>query len=512
MAIVFSKELNELDLLFAYNNNNVIFSHDTVLTATRATVYLTDFDFQFTLYPDPSGNFHFNYKTAVSNLINQNNFADTSCFDLVTPIVNNFKARVISDGGTFESFDCLVQQIYDLGVDPIIAWTDEIFKYTNVVYTIYFSNNTTNTITKSYEFLSAYVNYQNFKKLYPSFPYPVTTEMMLKPIPYLKYWSGYPFDITFYNGEMSDLNIGTITNIGQTFSLRNPIWEVNTITPNIGCFSNGTPSFNGSVGDDVTFYYNRPTDNDILSSIRENDIISMSNSSIGTWVYSVNSISKTGGIYAINLKIVTIGTIVSPINGSIISNSITLANGLINTETYTNENRIIRVVISNGNEFINLERGYNNFLINNVSIQIEKITGHCNGHYIKWLNSFGGWNYWLFYKGNDTLTTKDLGQIYNDYNDVVDTVSPYISIGKTSENNIAVRQDDITENEMQILNDLLDSPKVYLFTGEPNENATCHDWLEVNIKAGSFRVSSSREKMNNLNLTIEIPTNTTKIL
>jgi hypothetical protein len=402
MAIVFSKELNELDLLFAYNNNNVIFSHDTVLTATRATVYLTDFDFQFTLYPDPSGNFHFNYKTAVSNLINQNNFADTSCFDLVTPIVNNFKARVISDGGTFESFDCLVQQIYDLGVDPIIAWTDEIFKYTNVVYTIYFSNNTTNTITKSYEFLSAYVNYQNFKKLYPSFPYPVTTEMMLKPIPYLKYWSGYPFDFTWYNGNESNL-----------------IFNINPTT--------------GATG----------------TSERGNSVI------------------------------------------------------ILNTE------RVNRVIISNGgNEFITLNTGYST--INDF--QIEKITDHCNGHYIKWLNSFGGWNYWLFYKGNDTLTTKDLGQIYNDYNDVIDTVSPYISIGKTSENNIAVRQDDITENEMQILNDLLDSPKVYLFTGEPNENATCHDWLEVNIKAGSFRVSSSREKMNNLNLTIEIPTNTTKIL
>jgi hypothetical protein len=391
MAIVFSKELNELDLLFAYNNNNVIFSHDTVLTSTKATVYLTGFDFEFTLYPDPSGNFHFNFKTAVSNLINQNNFADNSCFDLVTPIVNDFKESVISDGGTFESFECLVQQIYDLGVDPIIAWTDEIFKYTNVVYTIYFSNNSTNTVTKSYAFLSAYVNYQNFKKLYPSFPYPIATEMMLKPIAYLKYWNGYPFDFTWYNGNESDL------------------------------------------------------------------------------VFNVN------------------GT----------------------TETYTNSEIVNRVIISNGgNEFITLNTGYNT--INNF--QIEKITDRCNGHYIKWLNSFGGWNYWLFYKGNDTLTTKDLGQIFNDYNDVVDTVSPYISIGKTSENNIAVRQDNITENEMLILNDLLDSPKVYLFTAEQNENATCNDWLEVNIKSGSFIVSNSREKMTSLNITIELPTNTTKIL
>ena len=65
---------------------------------------------------------------------------------------------------------------------------------------------------------------------------------------------------------------------------------------------------------------------------------------------------------------------------------------------------------------------------------------------------------------------------------------------------------------MLILNDLLDTPKVYLFTGTQNQTVQCSEWLEVNIKAGSFRVSNSKEKMTSLNLTIEIPTNTTKIL
>jgi hypothetical protein len=512
MAIVFEKQLSLNDLLFSYNNNTVTFKQSsTTLIPTKATVFFNNM--QFTLFPDPQKKFYFNFKYAVSTMLNgTNNFADVISLDLVTPIVNDFQSEVIADGGTFEAFDCLVAQITELGVDPIIDYTDTIFKNFNVTYKIFYSNNSEDTQVVNYNFLSAVVNPQNYKQLYPDFPYAVDTQMFLKPIPYLKYWSGYPFDVTFYNGHLSDLVVGTITNIGQTFSLRNLIWEASTTTPIDGSFSNGTPSFNGAVGDDVTFYYNRPTDNDILSSIRENDIISMNNNVIGTWVYSVNSVLKTGDIYAINLEIVTIGALASPGNGSTISNSITLANGLINTERYTNENRINRVVISNGNEFINLERGYNNFVINNVSIQIENITDVCSGHYLKWLNSFGGWNYWLFYKGNDTLTTKDLGTIYNDYEDVVDTISPYVAIGKTSENNIAVRQELITPNEMLILNDLLDSPKVYLFTGTPSEVAQPNDWLEVTIKAGSFRVSNSKEKMNNLNLTIEIPTNTTKIL
>jgi hypothetical protein len=391
MAILFEKELSESDILFAYNNNIVIFrEEDVLLTAKKAVITFNGKT--FTLYPDPSGRFYFNFKYSAPVFLNSNNFEDNTCFDLAEQAATEFQNEVIADGGTFEAFDCLVAQLEELGIAPIIQWTDNIFKIYDVVYKIFYTNGTEDEFKKDYYFLSAYVNYQNFKQLYPDFPYDAETQkMMLKPIPYLKYWSGYPFDFTWYDGTKSNLEF--------------------------------------------------------------------------------------------------------TING--------------NLETYTNDTEINRVVISNGsNEFITLNIGYNT--INDF--QIEKITDHCKGHYIKWLNSFGGWNYWLFYKGNDTLTTKDLGQIFNDYNDVVDTVSPYVSIGKTSENNIAITQDNITPNEMLILNDLLDSPKVYLFTGLPNQKTKCKEWLEVNIKQGTFRVSNSREKMTSLNITIELPANTTKTL
>jgi hypothetical protein len=391
MAIVFEKNLSLTDLLFAYNNNNVTFKQsNTSLIAKKATVF---FDNQlFTLFPDPNGKFYFNFKYSAPTFINDSNFADGSCFNLAEQIATTFQNEVIADGGTFEAFDCLVEQLEDLGIDPIIDWTDNIYKEFEVTYKIFYTNNTEDTLIQYYDFLSAYVNYQNYKQLYPNYPYNAdATQMMLKPIPYLKYWNGYPFDFTWYDGTESEL-----------------YFDVNG----------------------EQFYFQ-------------------------------------------------------------------------------NSNRINRVIVSNGgNEFISLNAGYNT--IN--EFEIEKITDICEGHYIKWLNSFGGWNYWLFYKGNDTLTTKDLGQIFNDYEDVVDTISPYVSIGKTSENNIAVVQDNITQNEMLILNDLLDTPKVYLFTGKPNQNVQCKEWLEVNIKSGAFRVSNSREKMNSLSLTIEIPTNTTKIL
>ena len=505
MAIVFEKQLSLTDLLFSYNNNTVTFRQSsTTLTPTKATVFFNNM--QFTLFPDPSKKFYFNFKYAVSTMINgTNNFADVINLDLVTPIVNDFQSEVLADGGTFEAFDCLVAQLYDLGIDPIIDYTDFIFKPFNVTYKIFYSNNTQDTQAIKYNFLSAVVNPQNYKQLYPGFPYAVDTQIMLKPIQYLKYWSGYPFDLTFYNGELSDLEVGVDTDLGAVYSLGFD-WEY-PYSSSVNVFSTNDGNFSGALNSNKIFNYQVQGNEQVFGNLKIGDYIT-----INDWKFEILNITSVGYDYAITTKIIIKGTDYIPNDGGTITSAFELNNGIQTTETYTNENRINRVIISNGNELINLERGYNNFVINNVSIQIENITEVCGGHYLKWLNAFGGWNYWLFYKGNDTLTTKDLGTIYNDYEDVVDTISPYVAIGKTSENNITVKQELITPNEMLILNDLLESPKVYLFTGTQNEIVQPNDWLEVTIKAGSFRVVNSREKLNSLSLTIELPANNTKTL
>lgn len=390
MAIIFDKQLTLTDLLLSYNNNTVTFKTNSALIISSATVTIGSLVFR--LFPDPASKFHFNFKYSVSTLINgTNNFADSTDFDLVTPIANAFKTRVINDGGTFEAFDCLVSQIDSLGVAPIINWTDYIYKNYNVVYTIFFTNNTSETQTVNYSFLSAYVNPQSYKQLYSQYPFQVAGQYILKPISYFKKWLGYPFDITYYNGLLNDLT------------------------------------------------------------------------------FIVNGVTKI----------------------------------------VPNTNRINRVIFSDGeSNYFNLQNGYNT--VN--QIYIEQIGNACDGHYLKFLNSFGGWNYWLFNKGNNTLTTKDLGIINNDYNDVVDTISPYINIGKTSENNITVVQENLTPDDLLILNDILESPKVYLFTGVQNQLVEPNDWLEVSIKSGAFRVANAREKMTSLSLNIDLPMNNTKTL
>lgn len=190
--------------------------------------------------------------------------------------------------------------------------------------------------------------------------------------------------------------------------------------------------------------------------------------------------------------------------------------------TFTNTSKVPRLFFSDGRLDISIEDlipftdGFNDVTItsgtNNVNFLVEKVTTYCEGHYLKWLNSFGGWSYWLFYRGNENITTTELGVINNDFYNLEDTVSPFISLGKNSGNSITVFQDGITKDERELLRDLLDSVKVYFFTGVAFSQSSDKDWVEVNISGGQFRLTNAREMMNTLTMTIDLPENVTRKL
>lgn len=203
----------------------------------------------------------------------------------------------------------------------------------------------------------------------------------------------------------------------------------------------------------------------------------------------------------------------------------------IDIENITNSGSIVisttdkidRLVFSDGRltpsleEDLNIQEGLNNLVFSYIggtfNLALNKITNYCeNGIYIKWINSFGGWNYWLFSKGQEQLKTKELGVLNNDFNNLEDTLSPLVSLGKTSESLIKVREQRIKEYDKIILSDLLDSAKVYLFTGTPYARNYANDWMEVNLASGSFVLENPRSDLYTLNLTIELPTNITRTL
>jgi hypothetical protein len=85
-------------------------------------------------------------------------------------------------------------------------------------------------------------------------------------------------------------------------------------------------------------------------------------------------------------------------------------------------------------------------------------------------------------------------------------------LGKTSANTIKVQQKRIIQQDKILLSDLLDSAKVYLFTGTPFSQNTFNDWIEVNLTNGSFTIENPRSNMYQFDFTLELPPNVTRNL
>lgn len=194
-------------------------------------------------------------------------------------------------------------------------------------------------------------------------------------------------------------------------------------------------------------------------------------------------------------------------------------NNNISSDTFTLD-KIDRLVFSDGRTDVSIEdsltfqSGFNDLDFDGVfNLRLNKITDFCTGGiYIKWINSLGGWNYWLFSKGQEQLKTKEKGSLYNDWENLEDTISPYVSLGKESGSEIKVREQRINENDKMLLEDLLDSAKVYLFTGTPFSQNTFNDWIEVNLGSGNFIIENPKSKIYRFDLTLELPKNITRSL
>lgn len=125
--------------------------------------------------------------------------------------------------------------------------------------------------------------------------------------------------------------------------------------------------------------------------------------------------------------------------------------------------------------------------------------------YVKWLNSFGGWNYWLFESADIVRNTKDLGEIDNNSLDLNDSVSPTIQIGKTSVDRYNITTDVINRQELMVLNDLLDSEKIFIYTKPAYSAYLPTNWLQVSLNTTSVNVQKSKNKFNRFDLVLETP-------
>lgn len=381
MAIIFNKTISSSNILLAFNNNVIEFYTDSSVAPDNATI--TVGGETVSIFPNPTGIFRYNFKELIISIINKSNYADNLEIDLDHSYT------------------------YD--------WTDEVLLTDEVLVTINLSNDTTETSTINTNWLSGYVDLYKWKQKYPSQNILVDEITLLQPVNgssyynyYLKYYYGYPFDISIFRNTGTDIKL-----------------------------------YNSANGLEYTF-------------LGASDTVTR----------------------------------------------LALSDGRIDTTI---------------EDVLPLQNGVNDVLVTKGStdfnIRLYKETEICpNGLYIKFINSLGGYSFYLFSKGQMQNKTSSVGSLFNDNNNLEDTVSPFISMGKTSNKNIKVQQKRVTENEKVILEDLINSAKVYVFTGVPYSKNTFNDWLEVELKSGTFLIENSKDGLYQFDFEFNLPKSVTRSL
>lgn len=129
-----------------------------------------------------------------------------------------------------------------------------------------------------------------------------------------------------------------------------------------------------------------------------------------------------------------------------------------------------------------------------------------SGVYLKWLNCYGGYSYWLF---EDTYSidrsTKHLGEIDREMQNLEDTITRTLQMGKDSQDTMRVVAELLTEDERGIVEGILDSPKIYLFTGQPYSRSSSRDWMEITLKTTGTRLKNARQPLTNFTFDLELP-------
>lgn len=542
MALIFQTDISTINLLYAFNNNVVIFKSNTSSVSQVKAEVLTNGN-TYTIYPNPNGDFWFNFKG-----IKSVELANTD--ETINP---------------------------DLDVSLVYNWSSFATLEETVTFKIYLSNSTIETATRSVKWLNGYVNLYDYKRNYPNFDLD-NGIFLLKPLPLVKYYEGLPFDIGFYKGDNNPFTLKNNSNlIDWTFTAAYKVPRL--------FFSDGR--LDVSIEDYVSLNegFNKMTlssgDNDITVNWSLDETppgISFSDLDLEIFVNGVLKVQKftddsgnfaakkgdtvlvkiyggitpTSGIGGGNIEITGLPTQRTTTYPLSIDTTFTATSDITvkaystwSATVYTAIRSAVFIPATNPDQKVTFTKNYTSTTSQAAAqslatadsgfnaegqayadanavpyvpvpeaynFLVEKVSNYCEGHYLKWLNSFGGWSYWLFYKGNNNLNTKEKGFINNDFNNLNETISPYKSLGFESSNSIQLQQEGITPDEMLLLRDLLDSTKVYLFTGIQYTQSSDQDWIEVIVSNGNFRLINSRNVINTLGLTIELPKNVNRML
>jgi hypothetical protein len=136
-----------------------------------------------------------------------------------------------------------------------------------------------------------------------------------------------------------------------------------------------------------------------------------------------------------------------------------------------------------------------------ITINVKRaIEQSCNTFFVRWLNTLGGWDYWLFegkiYEGFKVENGNNYESYFDNISDTKDfenvtfkNVSPAVQVGSNT----------LTKNEAEGLKVLPTSPKIYWY------NEDLSKWIGVRVEPGTFNIRSTKDDYFNIELTFVKP-------
>lgn len=126
----------------------------------------------------------------------------------------------------------------------------------------------------------------------------------------------------------------------------------------------------------------------------------------------------------------------------------------------------------------------------------------CNGVYLKWRNSEGGFSHWLFSEFvNERISGKDISFVSrNEFLNVGSLKSSFLSTGKTGAKGLNVKT-KYKQSEADVLKSLFISPLVQMYSSK--EANVEGEFIDVTVEE-TYSNFSKRE-YNDITLTIEVP-------
>jgi hypothetical protein len=124
----------------------------------------------------------------------------------------------------------------------------------------------------------------------------------------------------------------------------------------------------------------------------------------------------------------------------------------------------------------------------------------CNTFYVRWLNTLGGWDYWLFENKIYEALNVENGNNYESYFDEISSISDFENVTfKNVSPAVQVGSNTITRNEAEGLKVLTTSPKIYWY------NEDLSKWVGVIVEPGTFNIRSTKEDYFSVELTFIKP-------